>query len=57
MSPSREISNDLARHNAEHAQMLDRLEAIHLLEGKRLAILEAIANGQKLEDLVSKPPL
>ena len=30
----REISNDLARHNAEHAQMLDRLEAMHLLVGE-----------------------
>ncbi len=28
------IVNDLARHNAEHAHMLDRLEAIHLLMGE-----------------------
>lgn len=46
----REISNDLARHNAEHAQMLDRLEAMHSLLGEVRAILH-----QEFVDLPIEP--
>ena len=53
-SPGASGSPSLPSSNAE---LSSKLEAIHLLVGKCLAILEAIANGQKLEDLVSKPPL
>ena len=34
-----DVRNDLARHNAEHAQMSDRLEAMHLLMAELRAIL------------------
>ncbi len=51
------ILNDLARHNAEHATMIEKLEAIHLLVGETRVIAGAIATGQRLEELLNKPPL
>lgn len=46
------ISNDLARHSAEHADMLHQLQELHLKTGEALALLKVVEeyrNGKPIK--------